>query len=199
MHPLILTCMLIVGVPLGAQTIDLSSVEGLRENADNVVSVSIGPDLLAFANAFLSDEDEEEAAALQVTERIKAIEVRVFEFKEPGQYDAEDLDSVWQQLDADGWNRIVEIDQEDSQTGVWMYMEPEVAGASRTVGGMAVLVEEEDQIVLVNIVGSISPADLAVLGAQFDLSELADPADVGDDDDEDNDEDDDADGDNEND
>ena len=124
MHPLILICMLIVGVPLGAQTIDLSSLEGLRENADNVVSVSIGPELLAFANAFLSDEDEEEAAALQVTERLKAIEVRVFEFNEPGQYDNEDLDAVWKQLDADGWNRIVEIDQEDSQTGVWMYMEP---------------------------------------------------------------------------
>ncbi len=198
MHPLILTCMLIFGVPLGAQTIDLSSLEGLRENADNVVSVSIGPELLAFANAFLSDEDEEEAAALQVTERLKAIGVRVFEFNEPGQYDTEDLDAVWKQLDADGWNRIVEIDQEDSQTGVWMYMEPEVARASETVGGMAVLVEEDDKIVLVNIVGSISPADLAALGAQFDLNDLADLADLGNDDEE-NDEDDDADGDNEND
>ena len=198
MHPLILTCMLIFGVPLGAQTIDLSSLEGLRENADNVVSVSIGPELLAFANAFLSDEDEEEAAALQVTERLKAIGVRVFEFNEPGQYDTEDLDAVWKQLDADGWNRIVEIDQEDSQTGVWMYMEPEVARASGTVGGMAVLVEEDDKIVLVNIVGSISPADLAALGAQFDLNDLADLADLGNDDEE-NDEDDDADGDNEND
>ena len=84
MHPLILTWMLIVGVPLGAQNIDISSLEGLREKADNVVSVSIGPELLAFVRAFLSDEDEEEAAVLQVTEGLEAIEVRVYEFDEGG-------------------------------------------------------------------------------------------------------------------
>ena len=195
MHPLILTCTLVFGVPLGAQNIDLSSLEGLREKADSVVSVSIGPELLAFANVFLSGEDEEEAAALEVIEDLEAIEVRVYEFDEGGQYDSVELDAIWQQLDVEGWDRIVEIDEEGERVGVWMYMEPAAAGTSRTVGGMAVLVEEDDEVVLVNIVGSISPANLAALGAQFDFSDLADLsgladlADLGDDDeDEDEDE-----------
>ena len=176
MNRWVLICMLVIAVPVGAQELDLSSLEGLREASDDVVSVSLGPEVLAFANAFLSDEDYEEAAALQVTEGLEAIEVRVFEFDGPGQYDPEALDVIWQQLEAEEWNRIVEVDEEGEEVSVWMYMEPGAEGTSASVGGMAVIVEGADEVVLVNIVGFITPEDLRALGAQFDLDDLEDLA-----------------------
>lgn len=182
MRKLFLIAVVGAAIPVAAQNVDFSSLDGLRARADNVVTVNLGPELLAFANAFLSPEDREEAAALRVTEGLESIQVRVFEFSQAGAYSPEDLAAVRQQFQADGWVRVVEIDQDDSDVGIWMFMDP-APDATGEVGGMAMLVEEESEVVLVNIVGSISPEDIAALGAEFanleDLGDLGDLSNLG--------------------
>jgi hypothetical protein len=178
MRNLRLTLLLLVALPLSAQDIDLSSIDALGAKAENVVSVNLGPELLEFAKAFLSSENPEEAAALQITDGLEGIQVRVFEFDQEGDYLPSDLDAIKQQLSRDGWTRVVEVNDDNDQVGVWMFMQAGASQQNSVVDGMVVLVEEPDEIVFVNIVGSINPSDLAALGALGNLEDLGDLLDL---------------------
>jgi len=163
--------LMLVALPVGAQQLDLSSLDVLGAGADNIVSVNIGAEMFAFARAFLSEDDAEQAAALAITEDFEGIQVRVYEFDQPGSYDPAALDAVRAQLTSGGWAQMVEVDEGDEHVGVWMMMDPTEPGTMR---GTVVLVEEADEVVVVNLMGSITADDLAALGRQFDLEEFAD-------------------------
>jgi hypothetical protein len=166
MRKLIWSTLLAVVVPAGAwatQAIDFSSVEALRTKASNVVSVNIGPELIQFAAAFMSSDDEDEAAARAVIEGLEGIQVRVFEFDGPDGYAPADLVAIQDQLNVAGWVRIVEVHEDNEEVGVWMFM-PTTGPDGPVVEGLVVLVQEPSEVVLVNIAGTINPSDMAALG-----------------------------------
>ena len=163
MRNLTVLAMILFVVPASAQQLDLSSLDALREKASESVVVDLDPALMRFATAFLSEQDLEEAAALQIAEKLEAIQVRVFEFSEDGAYSSADLEGIHRELDMPGWSAIVQVtDKDDNENvGVWIHLD------DNAVNGFAVLVEEPDELVVVNIVGSINPEDIAALGGQF--------------------------------
>ena len=163
MRNLIVLAMILFVVPASAQQLDLSSLDALREKASESVVVDLDPALMRFATAFLSEQDLEEAAALQIAEKLEAIQVRVFEFSEDGAYSSADLEGIHRELDMPGWSAIVQVtDKDDNENvGVWIHLD------DNAVNGFAMLVEEPDELVVVNIVGSINPEDIAALGGQF--------------------------------
>jgi hypothetical protein len=168
MRTLNIIAMLLLALPAVAQQLDMSSLETLKAKANNSIVVDLDPALLRFAAAFLSNQDQseqdsEEAAALQIAEKLEAIQVRVFSFSEEGDYLAGDLDAIRAELDAADWNGIVRIEGDggEDNVGVWVHQ------ADLNVDGLAVVVEGSKEVVVANIVGSISPQDLIALGSQF--------------------------------
>jgi hypothetical protein len=181
-HALSLAAILAVVVPGFAQEIDISSLDDLRDRASNVVELDLNPSTMELAETLLAENDLTGPVALRIVESLEGLQVRVFEFEQPGQYSSDDLAPIRQQLQAANWHRLVEVRDDDENVGVWMRMgggedfrvrsevfDERFSNDGGLFRGMAVLVEEPEELVFVNITGNVRLADLAALGAQFGI------------------------------
>lgn len=146
-----------------AQQIDLSVLDKLSGKANNSVNITLDEDKLKFASGFLSNEDADQANAKNLTSKLKAINVRVFEFDSPGQFVSADLDSIRAQLRGPGWSKIVEAKQRDESAEIYMFSK------AKDIGGFMIIAAERRQLVVVNIVGPVDLKDLQGLGGKFGI------------------------------
>jgi hypothetical protein len=170
------------GGATGGGVLDLSALAALEAMAAETVTISLDPSTMDLAKAFLSGQHAlEEAAALEVIEGLESLQVRVFEFSGENAYSPSDVAPIYDQLRGPNWSQLLSADEEDERVGAWVFR------TGDAVGGVALVVEEEDELVVVNIVGTISLEDLIALGSHFDLPFLpempqGDGAPTGDDD-----------------
>ena len=68
------------------------SFDQLAAKADEVADVSLGPDMLGMATAFLSDKNPDEKAAKQAVGGVKGIFVRTYKFAHEGMYSDADVE-----------------------------------------------------------------------------------------------------------
>jgi Domain of unknown function (DUF4252) len=127
------------------------------------VEVDLPQNMLALAVPFLESNDALNGVAHDLVEKLEGVYVRVLE---DVTYSFDELGVVERQLELGNWNPLVHIDEgpDGDKVGVWLFREEEL------IKGMFVLVAEPDEIVAVNMVGEIDPADLAMLGAQFGVA-----------------------------
>lgn len=151
----------VAAVAQSGGVLDLSSLVSLESNAEETVSISFDPSTMGLAKAFLEGEMEDEAA-LEIIDGLESLQVRVFEFADAG-YSADDIAPIYAQLDGSEWSQVLRIDEGDERVGAWLYQ------SNDAVGGMALIVEEDGELVVVNIVGSLSLEDIRVLGSEFGL------------------------------
>lgn len=160
---LTMVTMVMMGAVLtaNAQRVGLETFDALAEQAGSKIQFDLPQSMLAFAVPFLG-EDDLNGIAHDLVQRIEGVYVRVLEDVD---YSGDQLGGVERQLEADNWNRLVNIDEgpDGDQVGVWLYREEE------TITGVFVLVAEPDEIVAVNMVGELDPTDLAMLGEQFGI------------------------------
>src|SRR3712207_2336041 len=131
------------------QQVDLSVLDKLAARAKSSVNVTLDQDKLKFASAFLSNDDSNQAAVKDLVAGLKGINVRVFEFAQPGTYAASDLDAIRSQLRATGWSKIVEARDKDDAAEVFLFQQ------GKDVGGLAVIAAHPRQLAVVNIVGPV--------------------------------------------
>jgi hypothetical protein len=146
------------------QQLDLSgTIDQLSAKAARKTEISLDKSMLSLASAFLSDADQDQAAAKKILTALTGVYVRVFEFDTPGQYAQTDLDPLRRQLQGSGWGQIVSSIEKGETTGVWVRQE------NGATSGLVVLVTNDREVTLVNLVGTIRPEDLAALGGQFGI------------------------------
>jgi Domain of unknown function (DUF4252) len=156
--------MAMAGAP---QQLDMSAtVSRLADKAKRKTEISLDQSMLNLASAFLSDSDQDQAAAKKILEGLKGLYVRVFEFDTPGQYAQSDLDPLRRQLQGAGWGQIVSSTENHESAGVWIRKE------NGAPAGLVVLVTNDREVTLVNLVGTIRPEDLAALGGQFGIPKV---------------------------
>ena len=153
---------LFAGSAAAAQRVTLDSLDVLAGNAGSTTAVDLPQDMLSLAGPFLG-EGSEEAVARELLANIEGMYVRVFEDLV---YSGSDLDAVRAQLVGTGWTRMVTVDEDEDEIGIWMYRDGDA------VTGMFILVAEPDEVVAVNIVGRLDPEDLAALGGRFGVPAL---------------------------
>ena len=140
----------------------------LAAKASNTVDVSLSGSLLRLAVKFLSDDDKDEAQVKKVVGGLKAIYVKNFEFKQPGEYTAADIESFRTPLHSGNWERIVGVHSTEEGENVEVYIKSE----SKGIGGLAIIATEPKEVTLVNIVGSIDLDSLSELGGHFGIPEV---------------------------
>lgn len=135
-------------------------IERLAATADETVDVTLDPEMIRFAEKFLSDRKPDEAKAKRVLRGVRGVRIRVFEFDREGEYSAADVDLLRSKLRAPGWSRIVEVRSRRDRENVDIFVKSE----NGQVAGLFIVSAEPRELAIVEIDGTIEPADLADVG-----------------------------------
>lgn len=140
----------------------LQDLEKLAAKASEVVDVTMEGPTLKMASKFM-DKDPEAKLLIQ---NLKGIFVKVFEFDKPGAYSKEDVEGIRAQLQPPAWSRMVGVkSKRDGDVGVYVMND----GTSGNILGMAILVAEAKELVVVNLVGSIDIEKLSALEGKMGI------------------------------
>jgi hypothetical protein len=153
-------------IPVAAMAADVGRLEvpdlsRLASRAAEHTEITIGPVLLGFVRHLpASGMSEEDRRVLKAIERV---EVHTFEFTDEHAYQPEDFAAMRAQMRSAKWTPIVRshsnVDQEDVDIAVAMDHDQPT--------GLAILVTSPHELTIVNVVGRISPEDLARIGASI--------------------------------
>jgi hypothetical protein len=135
----------------------------LADRAANYTEVSLDKKMLAFATHFLNDKDN--ADAKRIVEKLNGVYVRSYEFDQPGQYTAADLDAIRRQFDTSEWTAMVKTRSKNGSDDADIYMKM----VNDEVQGMFVLDAESRELNFVYISGPIHPEDLRDLSGNFGI------------------------------
>ncbi|HVT98306.1 MAG TPA: DUF4252 domain-containing protein [Acidobacteriaceae bacterium] len=135
----------------------------LADRAANYTEVSLDRKMLAFATHFLNDKDN--ADAKRIVEKLNGVYVRSYEFDQPGQYTAADLDAIRRQFDTSQWTAMVKTRSKNGSDDADIYLKM----VNDEVQGMFVLDAESKELTFVYISGPIHPEDLRDLSGNFGI------------------------------
>tara|TARA_B100000959_G_scaffold187130_1_gene195693 strand:- start:766 stop:1320 length:555 start_codon:yes stop_codon:yes gene_type:complete len=137
-------------------------------NIEPNVEVSLKAPLLNMVTNLIRSEDEEAANFIS---KLLQVTVNVFES------DAIDVDEISgsmnviaDDLDQQGWERVVRIREDSEHVDIYFRLSDD----ADVIYGIAIMVAEPGDTVLVNIVGDISTDDISALGQRFNIDELVD-------------------------
>ena len=146
--------------------VDFSTLSAIAGEEPNV-EVSLKEPLLRLITNILKNNDEQAADFISTLLRVN---VRVFESSSVDTARvAETMSNIASDLDAQSWDRVVRVRDDDEHIDVYF----RVSDAADIIYGIAIMVAESNETVMVNIVGDISPDDISAIGARFDIDELA--------------------------
>jgi hypothetical protein len=147
------------------QQISLEALEKkFSGRTKETVEVNLDGNLLSQAKKFLNDSDPEQAKAKKLLQDVKAIYVRVWTFDRAGEYADSDLDAIRSELK--GWSKVVDVRGSRENAGVYMNL------VNDKIQGLVVLAAEGRELTLVNLIGSMDPANLRDLGGTFGIPKL---------------------------
>jgi hypothetical protein len=152
----LLALLLAAPAAASAQRLQLDSLDRLASRAAEVVDITIDPEMLKIAGAFLRSGREQEQVK-QLLSELRGVYVRVYEFDQDESYSA-DLDAVRRQLTSSRWSRLVNVDSRRDRELVEIYTWRD----GDATGGWAIITAQPRELSVINIVG---PIDLAKLGA----------------------------------
>jgi hypothetical protein len=169
---MLLAAGLAVGLaPLWAQDIKLpANLDKLSQKAVESVDVTLDGPLLKLAARFLSDKDDEDVAKVRrIVAKLEGVYVRSYQFAEEGEYSRADVEAVRAQLQAPVWSRIVGVRSRRSNGDVDVFLK---TPGNNQLGGVVIICAEARELTFVNIVGTISPEDVADLSGEFHIPKL---------------------------
>lgn len=141
--------------------------DGLASKAVNTVDIRLDPSLLKLASQFVP-HDSNGPPVQSLVSGLKGIYVRSFQFATDYAYPRRDVEQVLKQLDAPGWSRLVQVHNSAQHQDVDVYLYRQ----GKRVEGLVVVTAQPRQLTIVNIVGSITLAQLSRLQGQFGVPAL---------------------------
>ena len=173
MLPLIVVC----GVPIVMAAdnaiedhpgyVDFSGLTAIA-NIAPTVEISLKAPLLNMITNLIRNEDVEAADFIS---KLMRVTVNVFESTAIDVDEiASSMTSIADDLDKEGWERVVRVREDESHVDIYFRLSED----SMIIHGIAIMVAEPTETVLVNIVGDISVDDLSAVGRRFDIDELVD-------------------------
>jgi len=163
-----LTASVVPAMRAAPEAVDLDTLKlQLPENSGERVDINIDSGLIGFMSRVAAKKEPEAAAFLR---NIKKVQVRVY--KQSGVSSAAALAGIEElrsRLDSQGWQRPVRVrEAKGGNVDIHLRM-----GADEAIEGLVIsVVDNKDELVLVNIVGSINPDQLGELAEQLDIKEL---------------------------
>lgn len=161
-----------MALPASAQDarLKLDHLEKLSAKAVEVTNVTLDDGMLQLAAKFVDmDKDDPESRQVKdLIKNLKGIYVKSFEFEQPNQYSAADVEEIRTQLAAPGWSKIVENRDKRANENNEIYF---MKDAHNNIAGIAILVAEPKELTVVNIVGPVDLDKLSALDGKFGIPE----------------------------
>ena len=170
-----LFCLSLIPVVLAADSdleshlgyVDFSTLTAIAA-IEPTVEISLKAPLLNMITNLIRNEDEE---AAEFISKLMRVTVNVFESDDIDvDQVAASMSTMAEDLDSAGWDRVVRVREDESHVDIYFRLAPD----ADAIYGIAIMVAEPGETVLVNIVGDISTDDISALGRRFDLDELVD-------------------------
>lgn len=130
--------------------------------ANREIGLSFGPLPLALARLVLDDEPEIKSALRE----LRGVRVEVYDAIHDGERVERQLHTIQAGLLDDGWVALASIRDDDSR--VTVLLRPDTDGEGNR--GLAVMVQEPDELVLVNLIGNVRLDQLASYMAELDVN-----------------------------
>ncbi|MDA1290650.1 MAG: DUF4252 domain-containing protein, partial [Proteobacteria bacterium] len=132
------------------------------------VEISLKAPLLNMITNLIRNQDDEAADFIS---KLIRVTVNVFESDDIDvDQVASSMSVMAEDLDSAGWDRVVRVREDENHVDIYFRLSPD----ADVIYGIAIMVAEPGETVLVNIVGDISTDDISALGRRFDLDELVD-------------------------
>lgn len=145
--------------------VDFSRLTSIA-NIEPHVEVSLKAPLLNMITNLIRNED---AQAADFISKLLRVTVNVFESEAIDVTEmASSMSDIAQDLDQQGWERVVRVRDDNEHVDIYFRLSDDAL----VIHGIAIMVAEPGETVLVNIVGDISTDDLSALGRRFDIDEL---------------------------
>ena len=170
-----LFCLSLIPVVLAADSdleshlgyVDFSTLTAIAA-IEPTVEISLKAPLLNMITNLIRSEDEE---AAEFISKLMRVTVNVFESDDIDvDQVAASMSTMAEDLDSAGWDRVVRVREDESHVDIYFRLAPD----ADVIYGIAIMVAEPGETVLVNIVGDISTDDISAFGRRFDLDELVD-------------------------
>ena len=170
-----LFCLSLIPVVLAADSdleshlgyVDFSTLTAIAA-IEPTVEISLKAPLLILITNLIRNEDEE---AAEFISKLMRVTVNVFESDDIDvDQVAASMSTMAEDLDSAGWDRVVRVREDESHVDIYFRLAPD----ADAIYGIAIMVAEPGETVLVNIVGDISTDDISALGRRFNLDELVD-------------------------
>ena len=147
--------------------VDFSTLTAIAA-IEPTVEISLKAPLLNMITNLIRSEDEE---AAEFISKLMRVTVNVFESDDIDvDQVAASMSTMAEDLDSAGWDRVVRVREDESHVDIYFRLAPD----ADVIYGIAIMVAEPGETVLVNIVGDISTDDISALGRRFELDVLAD-------------------------
>jgi hypothetical protein len=152
------------GAQNGTSPFPVTLEKELAARASNYTEVSMDKKMLTFAGKFLS-KDEDDVEAKRIIEKLDGVYVREYDFDQPGQYTAADLELIRSQFRGSEWSSLVRERSKTGQRDTDVYMKI----VDGKVQGMFVLDSEGKELDMVYIAGALDPSELSKLDGNFGI------------------------------
>ncbi len=164
---------LLLALPLAANAqagkLQLPDFSSLAGKARESVDISLDGSMLQSAGQFLGGSGGGNSEELkQALKGVDGIYIRVFEFDQANAYSQADLTGVRDQLQRPGWKKLMSVQSKEERIDMYM-REP---GGRPGDGGIAIVVSEPKEFVIVNVVGDVDPEKLRQLQGKFGVPGL---------------------------
>ncbi len=154
-----------------AQSLDLKSLEPLAAKATDSSDINLDGAALQTASQFLTTQKSADERVKKLISGITSVKVKTFEFEKKGQYSDAELQPIRAQLQGSGWSRIVDV-KEKHEEGVESSQIYLRSGSNGQVNGLVVISAEPKELSIVQIMGTVSPQDLALLNENLGLPKM---------------------------
>lgn len=171
----ILGCVLAVSLPVMAQdaqpgfpVLPNGLEKQLASKASNVSEVTLNKNMLNFAGQFMNSKKEDDVEGKRLIQKLNAIYVRDYEFKDSGAYSLADLQAIRHEFLGPQWNSIVRERSKNGGDNTDVYIKL----VNGQIHGMFVLSAEPKELSLVYIDGTIDPHELGELSGNFGIPKV---------------------------
>jgi hypothetical protein len=142
----------------------------LAKKAVDTVNVSLPKSLLELAVKFLPSDDPDIAKIRKLVSNLQGIFVRSYEFDKEGDFSPRDLDPIRKIITGTGWNCLISVHNKKTSEDTDVCLRQD----GDKVLGLAVVSTKPKKFTIVNVLGSISPEDLALL-QEFGVPDVTPP------------------------
>jgi hypothetical protein len=120
-------------------------------STDRVMALSLGPIPLRFARFMIDDDDDPEAAMF--LKELDAVRIYIYEIDRNPELVKQRMESTAQRLQQDGWHPAVAVREDGELVRVMFRMQ-----GDELIRGMVVMVQDQEELVLINLIGDLRPA-----------------------------------------